>query len=69
MAESILKLLSAVSQLTSDPAMREQIESRHAMNRLGTPDEVASAVLWLCDDGASFVAGEALGVDGGSLSQ
>jgi len=49
--------------------IREQIESRHAMNRLGTPEEVASAVLWLCDDDASFVTGEAVGVDGGYLAQ
>lgn len=49
--------------------MREQIENRHAMNRLGTPEEVACAVLWLCDDDASFVTGEALGVEGGYLSQ
>ena len=49
--------------------LREQIASRHAMNRLGTPEEVASAVLWLCDDDASFVTGEAVGVDGGYLSQ
>ncbi|RRJ31557.1 SDR family NAD(P)-dependent oxidoreductase [Halocatena pleomorpha] len=50
-------------------AEREQIEQRHAMNRLGTPAEVANAVLWLCDDNASFVTGEALGVEGGYLSQ
>ncbi|MCU4924794.1 SDR family oxidoreductase [Halobacteria archaeon AArc-dxtr1] len=54
--------------ITSDPEMREQIERRHAMNRLGTPEEVANAVVWLCDDEASFVTGEALGVDGGYLS-
>ncbi|UPM45064.1 SDR family oxidoreductase [Halocatena salina] len=53
----------------NDPEMREGIEQRHAMNRLGTPAEVANAVLWLCDDDASFVTGEALGVEGGYLSQ
>lgn len=55
--------------ITSDSEMREQIENRHAMNRLGTPTEVANAVLWLCNDDASFVTGEALGVEGGYLSQ
>jgi NAD(P)-dependent dehydrogenase (short-subunit alcohol dehydrogenase family) len=49
--------------------LREQIEAKHAMNRLGTPDEVAAAVVWLCEDDASFVTGEALGVDGGYLAQ
>ncbi|ELY67974.1 SDR family NAD(P)-dependent oxidoreductase [Natrinema versiforme] len=52
-----------------DDETRTQIESMHAMNRLGTPDEVAGAVVWLCSDEASFVTGEALGVDGGYLSQ
>lgn len=55
--------------LTNDPEVLEEIESRHAMNRLGTPEEVANAVIWLCDDNASFVTGEALGVEGGYLSQ
>ncbi|MGQ4554870.1 SDR family oxidoreductase [Halobellus sp. GM3] len=55
--------------ITSDPEMRKQIEGLHAMNRLGTPQEVADAVCWLCDDEASFVTGEALGVEGGYLSR
>lgn len=55
--------------ITSDPEVLEQIESRHAMNRLGTPEEVANAVIWLSSDEASFVTGEAFAVDGGYLSQ
>ena len=35
------------------------------INRLGEPDEIATAVLWLCSPGASFVVGVALPVDGG----
>jgi NAD(P)-dependent dehydrogenase (short-subunit alcohol dehydrogenase family) len=36
--------------------------------RLGTPDEVAAAVVWLCSDAASFVTGHTLVVDGGFLA-
>jgi NAD(P)-dependent dehydrogenase (short-subunit alcohol dehydrogenase family) len=35
------------------------------INRLGQPEEIAAAVLWLCSPGASFVIGVALPVDGG----
>jgi NAD(P)-dependent dehydrogenase (short-subunit alcohol dehydrogenase family) len=35
------------------------------INRLGEPEEIAAAVLWLCSPGASFVIGVALPVDGG----
>lgn len=57
------------STIGDDPETRAQIAGLHAMNRLGTPEEVANAVVWLCSDEASFVTGEALGVEGGYLSR
>jgi len=39
------------------------------LGRLGRPDEIAEAVVWLCSDAASFVVGHALAVDGGAVVQ
>jgi NAD(P)-dependent dehydrogenase (short-subunit alcohol dehydrogenase family) len=39
------------------------------LGRLGRPEEIADAVVWLCSDAASFVVGHSLAVDGGSVIQ
>jgi NAD(P)-dependent dehydrogenase (short-subunit alcohol dehydrogenase family) len=43
----------------------EDIAKNVPIRRAGTPEEIASAVLWLCSPGASYVVGHALTVDGG----
>ncbi|MDW4917217.1 SDR family NAD(P)-dependent oxidoreductase [Streptomyces californicus] len=48
---------------------RSRAEAGQAIDRLGTADEIAQAVLWLCSDGASYVTGVALPVDGGYTAQ
>lgn len=35
------------------------------IGQMGTPEEIAEAVLWLCSDAASLITGHALAVDGG----
>ncbi|UII79872.1 SDR family oxidoreductase [Flagellimonas sp. CMM7] len=39
----------------------------HPIGRIGKPNEVVDAVLWLCSEKASFITGHALPIDGGAL--
>ena len=48
-----------------DAELGAAMTQRHPMGRVGTPEEVAEAVLWLSSDQASFTTGHALLVDGG----
>ena len=51
------------------PEMRQMLEAAHPIGRIGRPEEIASTVIWLCSDGASFVTGQIVPVDGGYTSQ
>ena len=52
-----------------DPATRQAMEGLEPVGRLGRPEEIASAVVYLCSDAASFVTGVALPVDGGFVAR
>ncbi len=51
--------------LAKEPEAMKEILRDQPIGRLGRPEEIAAAVLWLCSPGASFVIGHALAVDGG----
>lgn len=51
-----------------DKAAEKQYENMEPVGRMGQPEEVAEAVIWLCSDAASFVTGQALAVDGGWIA-
>ncbi|MGI4733698.1 MAG: SDR family oxidoreductase [Janthinobacterium lividum] len=50
------------------PAGRQQVIAQEPVGRMGKPEEIASAVLWLCSDLAAFTVGHALVVDGGQTA-
>ena len=54
--------------IANDPKMRPVLEKMTPMGRMGRAEEIASAVLWLCSDQASFVTGHPLVIDGGSTA-
>jgi glucose 1-dehydrogenase len=60
-------LRNAIERRGRDP---QEVANRLSLiGRFGTPDEIASAALWLCSSAAGFTIGHALAVDGGYLSR
>jgi 3-oxoacyl-[acyl-carrier protein] reductase len=49
----------------SDPATFERAVARHPLGRLGTPDDVADVVAFLCSDRSRFITGQSINVSGG----
>jgi NAD(P)-dependent dehydrogenase (short-subunit alcohol dehydrogenase family) len=53
------------AMMTGESEAMKEILKEQPIGRLGRPEEVAAAVLWLCSPASSFVIGHALAVDGG----
>ncbi len=51
------------------PDLEDRLAAAEPIGRLGTPEEVAEAVIWLSSDAASFVTGHTMAVDGGIYAQ
>ena len=48
---------------------RASVISEEPIGRMGRPEEIADAVVWLCSDAACFVIGSAMVIDGGQTIQ
>lgn len=53
----------------ADPEVEKQYAASEPIGRLGRPEEIAEAAIWLCSDGASFITGHIMPVDGGWVAQ
>lgn len=54
-----------LARLTRDPGRRAAMVASVPLGRVGTPEEVAEAILFIVSDKASFITGQVLSVDGG----
>lgn len=54
--------------LSQNEKITEKMIALHPMRRFGVPEEVATSILWLCSDDASFITGHTHVVDGGILA-
>jgi len=52
-----------------DPDGMARMIASEPVGRIGNPEEVAEAVVWLCSDAASFVTGHTMAIDGGYVAQ
>src|SRR5215213_2672568 len=58
-----------LTPMTGDtPEGEAPLGAMHPMGRIGTPEEIADTVVWLCSAQASFITGQVLAVDGGTLA-
>jgi NAD(P)-dependent dehydrogenase (short-subunit alcohol dehydrogenase family) len=58
-----------VEPLVGNRETEARLIAMEPIGRLGNPEDVAEAVVWLCSDAASFVTGTAMPVDGGLVAQ
>ena len=57
------------ASMALSPAVEKMIRASQPGGRLGRPEEIAEAAVWLCSDRASFVSGESMLVDGAAVAR
>lgn len=65
-APGFIKTNMSAKALDSDPARKQKVLSRTPAGKLGEPDDVAAAVLYIVSDAAKYITGVVLPVDGGN---
>lgn len=63
------RMLESVAAQSGGKNVHELMDPLHPIGRIGTPDEVADLVVWLCSPQAAFVCGAIIPVDGGYVAQ
>ena len=64
----LIRTAMVEAQLQTNPEKVEEYSQLHPIGRIGTPEDIAEAVIWLCSDSAAFVVGHPMNVDGGYLA-
>jgi NAD(P)-dependent dehydrogenase (short-subunit alcohol dehydrogenase family) len=64
-APAVIDTPTAERTFFHNTALTARVTGLHPLGRVGTPEEIANAVVWLCSEGASFTIGHTFPVDGG----
>lgn len=65
----VIKTPMVAGVFEKDPKMEEALNAGTPIGRLGSPEEIASAILWLCSEHAGFMNGQPVIMDGGFTAQ
>lgn len=57
-----------INRIFSDAEGKAAMNEQYPLGRIALPEEVANTVVWLCSDGASFITGQSISVDGGATA-
>lgn len=63
------RMLDSLADQTGAQSTEEMMDPLHPIGRIGTPEEVAELIVWLCSPRASFVTGANIPIDGGYVAQ
>ena len=61
-------MTDALKPLLQQGTLKQQMEEKTPMRRLGTPEEIAHGALYLCSPAAGWITGKVLEIDGGQLT-